>query len=113
VIDNVIGFSVFGDYTQPNPPSRLIEAVARGELDVAIAWGPLAGYFAQQQQTKLRILPVRPSRDAGMPFVFDIALGVRRGDRALRERLDRSLVKHRHAIAQLLAAYGFVQARGS
>jgi mxaJ protein len=113
VIDNVVGFSVFGDYTQPNPPARLIEAVARGELDAAIAWGPLAGYFAQQQRTKLRILPVQPSRDAGMPFVFDISLGVRPGDQALRERLDRALVKQRAALAQLLAAYGFAQARGS
>jgi mxaJ protein len=113
VIENVIGYSVLGNYAEPNPPARLIEAVGRGELDVAIAWGPLAGYFAQQQRAPLRILPVQPSHDAGVPFVFDIALGVRRGDDALRERLDHALLKHRRELLQLLAAYGFPQARDS
>ena len=28
-------------------PSKLLEDVVAGEIDVAIAWGPLAGYFAK------------------------------------------------------------------
>jgi hypothetical protein len=109
VIDNVVGFSVFGDYAQPNPPARLIEAVARGELDAAIAWGPLAGYFARRSGQSLRIIPLQPRREAGLTFVFEIAVGVRRGDDALRERLDRALVTRRRELALLLRDYGFPQ----
>jgi mxaJ protein len=107
VIDNVIGYSVLGDYAEPNPPARLIDAVARGELDAAIAWGPLAGYFARTDAASLRLIPLQPNHDAGLTFVFDVALAVRRGDEARRQRLDRALVKQRPAIARLLREYGF------
>ncbi|MFL5478628.1 MAG: quinoprotein dehydrogenase-associated putative ABC transporter substrate-binding protein, partial [Gemmatimonadaceae bacterium] len=49
IITNVRGYSVYGDYRQPNPPARLIDAVARGDVDVGVAWGPLAGYFAKRE----------------------------------------------------------------
>src|SRR5207244_4091133 len=45
---NVQGFTVYGDYREPNPPARIIAAAAHGEIDLAVAWGPLAGYFARQ-----------------------------------------------------------------
>src|SRR4051794_33084733 len=63
IIDNVVGYTVYGDYAQENPPARLIEAVARGDVDVAIAWGPLAGYFARRQAVPLEIVPVSPGAD--------------------------------------------------
>ena len=48
IIQNVRGYSVYGDYRQPNPPARIIDALVEGDVDVAIAWGPLAGYFARK-----------------------------------------------------------------
>ncbi len=38
---NVEGFMLYGDYRQPNPPSRIVDAVADGSIDVALVWGPL------------------------------------------------------------------------
>src|SRR5204863_223733 len=46
IVDNVRGFSVYADYAQPNPPARILDALIAGEIDVAVVWGPLAGYFA-------------------------------------------------------------------
>ena len=43
IVNNVRGYSIYGDYRQAAPPARLIEAVENGEIDVAAAWGPLAG----------------------------------------------------------------------
>ena len=107
IIGNVVGYSVYGDYARPNPPSRIVEAVAEGEVDVAVVWGPLAGYFASRQRVPLRLVPVTPEIDLPfLPFVFDIAVGVRRGDDALREELDRALARRRADIRRLLDAYG-------
>src|SRR5207237_10170955 len=60
VVENVRGYTVYGDYAQPNPPARIIDAVARGDVDVAVAWGPLAGYFARRERVPLAVVPVSP-----------------------------------------------------
>jgi mxaJ protein len=39
IIANVRGYSVVGDYRQADPPAAIIRAVAKGEIDVAIAPG--------------------------------------------------------------------------
>jgi mxaJ protein len=111
IVRNVRGYSVLGDYREPNPPSRIIRAVANGEIDVGIAWGPLAGYFAQRSAVPLRVTPVSPEVDVPyLPFVFDIAMGVRREDAALRDRLDAVLLRRQPEIDRLLAAYGVPRA---
>jgi mxaJ protein len=107
IIRNVHGYTVFGDYREPNPPSRIVRAVADGEVDVAIVWGPLAGYFARRSSVPLRVVPVSPQSDGrSLPFAFNIAMGVRHEDAAFRDTLDQVLVRHRREIDRLLADYG-------
>lgn len=107
IIENVVGFSVFGDYRDPNPPARLIDAVARGDIDVAVAWGPLAGYFGARQREPLAMVPVSPEIDLPfLPQVFDIAIGVRHGEFALRDRLDEVLERRAEDIDALLDDFG-------
>lgn len=107
LIDNIVGFSIYGDYGQPHPPSRLIEAVAAGEVDAAIAWGPLAGYFGSRQDVPLKIVPVSPEQDGEfIPFAFDIAMGTRRQDERFRAELDRLIAEHGTEMRELLAGYG-------
>jgi mxaJ protein len=96
-----------GDYSRPNPPARLIEAVVNGDVDIAIVWGPLAGYFAKAPAAALRLVPVSPAIDLPfLPQVYDISLGVRRSDKTLKAELDAVLERERGAIAALLAEYG-------
>jgi mxaJ protein len=104
---NVRGYSLYGDYAQPNPPARIIEAVAKGEIDIALAWGPLAGYFAPRQMKPLTITPISPHADGPrLPMVFDIAMGVRRDDLALRDKVNAVLNRRRADVDAILAAYG-------
>jgi mxaJ protein len=106
IVGNVIGYSVHGDYATPNPPARIIEAVANGQIDLAIAWGPLAGFFAARQGVPLDILSVEPQMDAhSLPLAFDISLAVRRGDVALITQLQQVLDRRRGAIDAVLAEF--------
>lgn len=106
IVDNVRGYLLYGDYAQPDPPLTLVDAVVRGEVDVAIAWGPFAGW-ARAKGAPLALRPVAPSVDLPfLPFVFDIAMGVRRSDVALRDSLDAALGRRRADVAALLAEYG-------
>jgi mxaJ protein len=107
IVRNLVGYTLYGDYAEPDPPARIIDAVARGDVDVAIAWGPLAGWFAPRAAVPLVVTPVSPQIDLPfLPFVFDIAMGVRRDDAALRDRLDAVIQTHRADIDALLARYG-------
>jgi mxaJ protein len=107
IVKNVRGYTVIGDYREPNPPSRIVRAVSNGEIDVAIAWGPLAGYFAQRSPVPLRVTPVSPQIDVPyLPFVFDIAMGVRRGESAFRDSLDNVIMRHQGEIDHILERYG-------
>ena len=106
-IQNVRGYSVYGDYRQPNPPARIIDALVNGDVDVAIAWGPLAGYFAQRAPVALEVTAVSPQIDLPyLPFVFDISMGVRRGDNALRDKLNAIIVRRKNEIDRVLDEYG-------
>jgi mxaJ protein len=106
IVRNVRGYTVLGNYLEPNPPSRIVEAVANGEIDVAVVWGPLAGYFAKRSRVPLRVEPVSPREELpSLPFRFDIAMGVRRGDTSLRDSLDAILVRRRDEIDGILSQY--------
>jgi quinoprotein dehydrogenase-associated probable ABC transporter substrate-binding protein len=102
-VDNVRGYTIYG--TGP-VSQRMVDALARGELDAALVWGPQAGYFAARSATPLDVRLARaPEGLTGVPFEFDIAMGVRRGDRSLRDELDAVIERRRADIDAILAAY--------
>jgi len=103
--DHLVGFTVYGDYRNNSPPSAIVTAVARGDIDVAAVWGPLAGYFAAIQSVPLDLTPVEPRIEASIPQTFSISMAVRRDDGARKQRLEKFLRKRRADIARLLADY--------
>jgi mxaJ protein len=105
--DNVVVYRLF--YTpHPHPdeqPSTLLEDLLTGEIDVALVWGPWAGYFVTKRSAPLELIPLRGGSRA-MPFTFDISMGVRKGNKALKAELEEAL-KHKAAdIKAILEAYG-------
>ena len=107
IVRNVIGYTPFGDLSKDSQPAELIAAVARSDVDVAIAWGPLAGYFAQRSSVPLKLTPIcAPTEPRSLPQRFSISVGVRHGEDELRQQIDAELT-HRHAeIRALLESYG-------
>ena len=103
---NVVGYSVYGDYSTAAPLSPIMDAVADGKIDVAVVWGPIAGWFAQRARVPLVLTPT-PALDAGgLPLTFDIGMGVRRGDEALLHELDGVIKSRRREIDAILRRYG-------
>ncbi|MFL6592727.1 MAG: quinoprotein dehydrogenase-associated putative ABC transporter substrate-binding protein [Luteimonas sp.] len=106
IVDNVRGFTVYGDYADKAPQAAVIQAVAHGDIDVALVWGPTAGYFAALSGVPMVLAPVTPWLDGPQsPMVFDISMGLRRDDRPLRRELDRALARNRESIDRILDDY--------
>jgi mxaJ protein len=107
LVDNLVGYTVYGDYGQANPPARIVDAVRTGAVDIGVAWGPMAGYFAHRDGGDLAIIPVEPELDrTGIPLAFSIAMGVRKGDAALLNQLNDVLDRRGAEIGRILDTYG-------
>ena len=102
LIRNVVGFPIVGE--QPSA-QRMVDALVAGRIDGALVWGPQAGYFAQRAAVPLRIAPVSAPPETGQRFEFAIAMGVRRGDEALRVALDDFIRRRQTDIDRILADY--------
>jgi quinoprotein dehydrogenase-associated probable ABC transporter substrate-binding protein len=104
---NIVGYSLFGAYGETNPPARLIDAVAKNDVDLAIVWGPFAGYFAKKSTIPLAIEPVSPNRFQMIPFTYSIGVAVRKNDAALQSEIQQVLDRECRQIHVLLQEYAF------
>lgn len=103
--NEIVGFDSTGE-----DADSIVQAVAKGQVDTAIVWGPLAGYFAREYQDQLQLVPVIPEVDPpGLPLTFAISMGVRKADTQLRDELDAFLQRRQHDIQSILREYGIPQ----
>jgi mxaJ protein len=106
IVDNIRGYMLYGDYRAADPPAEIVRAVERGDVDVALVWGPLAGYFAARSPVPLRLEPVTPwLDDVQWAMQFDISVGVQKDDQKLLKQIDGVLARRSGDIARLLASY--------
>lgn len=87
-------------------PGEIIERdLASGKLDAAIVWGPIAGYFAKKlQQPQLVVVPMRS--EPGVKFDFQMAMGVRYGERDWKQQIEGLIEKRQADITAILRDFG-------
>jgi len=107
IIGNIVGYSLIYDpeFHPEDYPGKIVEDLINGKVDVAVVWGPIAGYFAKKKNAPLRIVPIESS-NPGIPTAFSISMGVRKGDKDLKEKLERILDQQKSKIAKVLEEYG-------
>jgi mxaJ protein len=109
IVDNVSGYMVYGDGSEA-PQAPIISAVAKGEIDVAAVWGPLAGYYAKKSDVALDLVRIPDNRSFGnMRFEFDVAMGVRKGDLLLQREIDSIIEVRADDISAVLTEFGVPQ----
>jgi quinoprotein dehydrogenase-associated probable ABC transporter substrate-binding protein len=86
-------------------PGEIIERdLAAGKLDVAIVWGPIAGYFAKKVQTpELVVVPLRS--EPGVKFDYQMAMGVRYGEKEWKAQIEALIDKRRPDIIAILREF--------
>lgn len=107
IIRNVRGYMVYGDYAKPDPQASIVEAVARGDIDVALVWGPVASFFSRRSPHPMDLAPVTPWLDGpALPMAYDVSMGVRKDDRARLKQIDQWLRSNRPEISRILLSFG-------
>jgi mxaJ protein len=108
IIANVRGFMVYGDASQANPSAAILDALARREIDVALVWGPQAGFYARHASVALHLEPVTPATDPSAPMTYEISMAVRT-EGPLRPLIEASLKTEGPRIHAILDEYGVPQ----
>jgi mxaJ protein len=87
-------------------PGEIIEKdLAQGKLDVAIVWGPIASYFARRVKTPaLAVVPMKS--EPGVKFDYQMAMGVRYGEREWKQQIEGLIESKRSEIQAILKEYG-------
>lgn len=105
--ENVIGYRLFHS-PQIDPdeyPGKPIDDLLAEKIDVALVWGPFAGYFLQKRAAPLQLAPLRGGSPE-TPFSFEISMGVRKGEKALKAELEEVLTRRAPEIKMILEEYG-------
>jgi mxaJ protein len=106
IVRNVRGFMVYGDYRDNEPLSEIVRAVAMGEVDVAAVWGPVAGYFAREENPPLVVTPIATDPSEPVRMMFEISMGVRKADRELGAEVQSALSALAPQATAILSFYG-------
>ncbi len=105
LLDNVSTYSLFFDPRgDRDRPRKLLDDLVAGTVDVAVAWGPLAGYAARTSDAPLELVPL--ADEPGVPLSFDISMGVAKGNEALKNRLEAAIDRRQAEILAILEEYG-------
>ena len=104
MLERVRPYDLVVDTRFDTPAKRAIEDVAAGEIDMALIWGPIAGYYAKQQKTALTLVPLdNEPPDARMDLHNTMA--ERHGETEWKRQLNDVLLKLEPKIAAILKEY--------
>jgi mxaJ protein len=109
IIDNVVGYQLmFDSNAHPEDyPGKQLEDLLAGRIDVALVWGPIAGYFQKKKgAASLVLVPIEARDSAAKGFTFEMSMGVRKADTALKDRLEQVLERRRDEIQAILEDFG-------
>lgn len=106
LLPNAKPYRLWRDLTQP--PSELVDDVVSGKIDVAIVWGPIAGYFAKKSSVPLVVNPVPEYagvNEHGKSY-WNISVGVRKKDKERLAMIQDVLDRRHDDIMKILDDYG-------
>jgi len=87
-----------------SPAAEAVADVANGKLDLAVLWGPIAGYTAAQQSVPLAVVPL-PAEVDSVPLAFSVSMGIRHREKRWKHDLNEVLAKLKPEIEGILLEY--------
>lgn len=93
------------DLRPERQPHMDVQNMLDGQLDVAALWGPMAGWYKTLKHAPIEIVPVNRMEDR-TPMEFPLAIGMRRGAKELKARIEAVMLKEKDRIKQVYVDYG-------
>ena len=105
LVDSGVPYQIMNADPQQYPGEIIEKDLVAGKIDAAIVWGPIAGYFAQRVKTPvLQVVPLKS--EPGVKFDFQMAMGVRYGEREWKQQIEALLESRQAEIQAILKDFG-------
>jgi quinoprotein dehydrogenase-associated probable ABC transporter substrate-binding protein len=105
LLESAVPYPIMNPDPQQYPGEIIEKDLANGKIDAAIVWGPIGGYFAQRVKSpQLVVLPLKS--EPGIKLDYQMAMGVRFGEREWKQQVEGLLVSQQDAIQAILKEYG-------
>lgn len=104
-VTGYIGYNSFYDSLnrpQDNPNLLIVQDLLDGKIDVAILWGPVAGYFVKKYNGKLEMVMPNPKYESVVKLDYKVSIGVRKGDNEMKKLVEEALQGVKESIKDLL-----------
>jgi quinoprotein dehydrogenase-associated probable ABC transporter substrate-binding protein len=85
--------------------AAMIKDLTTGEIDAAVLWGPMAGYYARQSDPPLHVTPL-VKETSGPKLAYRIGMGVRGADQNWKRLLNRLIAENQGTINKILLDFG-------
>lgn len=106
LIAQVRPYQLMVDTRLDNPPRAMLEDLARGELDAALLWGPIAGYYAEREPKPITLVPLTSDPRSGLRLDFRISMGLRPNEPEWKHRVNGLIKELEPEIQAILVDYG-------
>ncbi len=105
LMGNVRPYQLMVDTRYDNPSQQMIDDLKKGDIDVGVLWGPIAGYYAKKADADFVVQPLlKEGRNPRM--TFRITMGVRQSDAQWKRELNEIIAKKQGEIDKVLLDYG-------
>jgi len=105
LLGQIKSYALVVDTRFDSPTRQMMEDLDKGEIDVALLRGPLAGYYAAKAQNVTSVVPLL--KESGGPrLVYRIVMGVRHSDQNWKRELNRLISENQDEINKILLAFG-------
>jgi quinoprotein dehydrogenase-associated probable ABC transporter substrate-binding protein len=105
LLGRIKSYALVVDTRFDSPTHQMMEDLERGEIDVALLWGPIAGYYATKAKTQTAVVPL-VKEQGGPQMVFRIVMGVRHSDQNWKRTLNKAISESQDEIQAILRSYG-------
>ncbi len=105
LLGQIKSYALVVDTRFDSPSREMMEDLDRGEIDVALLWGPIAGYYATKAKTATTVVPLLKEQ-GGPRMVYRIVMGVRHSDQNWKRSLNKLISENQGEIDAILQSYG-------
>ncbi|ODN69520.1 hypothetical protein A6302_03157 [Methylobrevis pamukkalensis] len=105
LIGRAVPYQLMVDTRIDSSAQRMMKDLRDGVIDVAVLWGPMAGYYARLEDKPMAVVPL-VKETFGPRMAYRITMGVRRQDQNWKRQLNNLLRDNQAEINKILLEYG-------